>query len=251
MRSREFCTFAGGTFHPEAILCSQVNCMGDICGDNGGAPQGQVLRLLTSLFVHAGVIQLVITMTFQLTVMADVERMTGPKLLMAIYFSSGILGHLVSALLVPHRPESGPSGALFGVMAVLVVEIIRAWELLKNPNFALLQILGLISILFLCGMLPFVDNHAHFTGFVMSLAISSVTLPELKTDPNDRKDYYKKEKVLMFAGVLIFFSVLLMLFYLFPALDCQACKWLSCVPFTKDFCSEQYVDYGYDLNRVF
>ena len=27
MRSREFCSFVGGTFHPEATLCSQVDCM--------------------------------------------------------------------------------------------------------------------------------------------------------------------------------------------------------------------------------
>ena len=32
MRSREYCEFVGGYFHPEASVCSQVSCMADVCG---------------------------------------------------------------------------------------------------------------------------------------------------------------------------------------------------------------------------
>merc|ERR1719499_3007848 len=32
LRSEEFCSWVKGSYHPEATLCSQVSCMGDVCG---------------------------------------------------------------------------------------------------------------------------------------------------------------------------------------------------------------------------
>ena len=44
--------------------------------------------------------------------MRDLERLCGAWRLAVIYFGSGILGNAVSAIFVPHRAESGPSGTV-------------------------------------------------------------------------------------------------------------------------------------------
>ena len=45
-------------------------------------------------------------------IMRDLERLCGAWRLAVIYFGSGILGNAVSAIFVPHRAESGPSGTV-------------------------------------------------------------------------------------------------------------------------------------------
>ena len=248
LRSREYCEWTRGTFHPEATLCSQVSCMGDVCGMlpfASGSPD-QIYRLWTSLFLHAGVIHSFFTVVFQLVFMRDVERLCGSSLTAGIYFTSGILGNLVSAIFIPYRAECGPSGALFGIMGVLVAEVIRAWQILYNPMKSLLELLGIILFFFLCGLLPWVDNYAHITGFFTGLAIAYVTIPALK-DPNIPSNesvlYKKRISILAFVIAILAVSILLLVFYLAPIYDCEFCNWISCIPFTKDFCAEQYVDY--------
>lgn len=53
----EHCDLMRGYFHQEAHLCSQVDCMQDVCGMidflNPKSPD-QVYRLFTSIFIHAG-----------------------------------------------------------------------------------------------------------------------------------------------------------------------------------------------------
>ena len=92
LRSKEYCNFVNGHFHPEASLCSQVSCMQDVCGmfsfGSAYAPD-QVYRLWTSLFLHAGLIHLCITILVQWFFMRDLERLLGPVRLCLLYFGSG------------------------------------------------------------------------------------------------------------------------------------------------------------------
>lgn len=92
LRSEEYCQFVGGHFHPEASLCSQVSCMQDVCGMfsfiNQGSPD-QFYRLWTSLFLHAGLVHLAITICVQWFIMRDLERLIGPWRMALLYFGSG------------------------------------------------------------------------------------------------------------------------------------------------------------------
>jgi len=55
--TQEYCAFVGGAFHKEAALCSQVSCLGDVCGllpfRQRDSPD-QFYRVWTPLFLHAG-----------------------------------------------------------------------------------------------------------------------------------------------------------------------------------------------------
>ena len=94
MRSKEYCQFVGGFFHSEANLCSQVNCMQDVCGMFSFATKGspdQFYRLWTSLFLHAGLVHLVLTLMVHWFIMRDLERLVGPVRMAALYFGAGIM----------------------------------------------------------------------------------------------------------------------------------------------------------------
>lgn len=74
-----------------------------------------------------------------------------------IYFGSGILGNVASAIFIPHRAESGPSGSHFGLLAALFVEVVNAWPLLKYPWRALGKLAVVVALLIFAGNLTFID----------------------------------------------------------------------------------------------
>uniref|UniRef100_A0A1B0DB34 Rhomboid-like protein n=1 Tax=Phlebotomus papatasi TaxID=29031 RepID=A0A1B0DB34_PHLPP len=107
--TREFCDFVNGYFHEEASLCSQVNCLNDVCGMFPFIVPNfpdQFYRLFTSLCLHAGAVSLFFTLFFQYFVLGDVERLLGPIRTGILYICSGIAGNLTSAILLPYRPEA-------------------------------------------------------------------------------------------------------------------------------------------------
>lgn len=65
----------------------------------------QFYRLFTSLYLHAGILHLAITIAFQHIFLSDLERLLGPLRTAIIYIASGIAGNLTSAIFVPYRPE--------------------------------------------------------------------------------------------------------------------------------------------------
>lgn len=133
--TREYCDFVRGYFHEEASLCSQVghggalpsmlpirryhgidvfpslpqvSCMNDVCGMlpfHSPDISDQFYRLWTSLFLHAGLIHLALSVAFQMVIMRDLEKLAGPLRIAIIYLGSGIFGNLASALFVPYRAE--------------------------------------------------------------------------------------------------------------------------------------------------
>ncbi|XP_063050060.1 inactive rhomboid protein 2-like, partial [Engraulis encrasicolus] len=97
-----------GYFHEEATLCSQVQCLDDVCGLlpflNPDVPD-QFYRLWLSLFLHAGLLHCLVSVVFQMTILRDLEKLAGWHRISLIYVLSGITGNLASALFLPYRAE--------------------------------------------------------------------------------------------------------------------------------------------------
>ncbi|XP_074778276.1 inactive rhomboid protein 2 isoform X3 [Athene noctua] len=106
--TREYCEFMHGYFHEEATLCSQVHCLDEVCGLlpflNPEVPD-QFYRLWLSLFLHAGIIHCLVSVTFQMTVLRDLEKLAGWHRISIIFILSGITGNLASAIFLPYRAE--------------------------------------------------------------------------------------------------------------------------------------------------
>ena len=65
----------------------------------------QFYRLFTSLYIHAGIVHLIITVAFQHILLADLERLLGSLRTAIVYIGSGIVGNLTSAIFVPYKAE--------------------------------------------------------------------------------------------------------------------------------------------------
>lgn len=243
--TREYCDFVEGKFHEEANLCSQVSCLNDVCGM---IPfyffeiPDQFYRLWTSLFLHAGVLQLVITFFIQYFLMRDLEKLTGSLRIGIIYIGSGVAGNLASAIFVPYRADVGPSGSQFGLLACLIVEVLNAWPMLRHPNQALCKLLTITLALFALGLLPWVDNYAHLFGFVFGFLLSYALMPFVAFGSYDRH-----KKILLvwvcLLSALFLFTCLVLLFYVFPVYDCKLCSYFNCLPLTPDFCASQNINF--------
>lgn len=243
--TKEYCDFVRGTFHEEASLCSQVSCLNDVCGMIPfyfpDTPD-QFYRLWTSLFLHVGILQLTMTVFIQYFLMRDLEKLTGSLRIGIIYMGSGVAGNLASAIFVPYRADVGPAGSQFGLLACLIVEVLNAWPMLKHPNQALCKLLAITFILFLVGLLPWVDNYAHLFGFVFGFLLSYALLPFVSFGPYDRQ----KKIILIWVCLLsaaFLFICLVLLFYIIPVYDCKVCSYFNCLPLTQEFCASQNINF--------
>ena len=250
IRTKEFCDFVHGHFHPRAALCSQVSCMEDVCGMlpflHRHVPD-QIYRVWTSLFLHAGLLHLAVTLLLQLYLMRDMEKLCGPARMALIYLGSGVAGNLASAIFVPYKAESGPAGAQSGLLATLIVEVINVWPILHSPRVALGKLLAIVLVLFLLGTMPWVDNFAHMFGFLAGFLLALALMPFIRFSRSAESTTRRTALVVLcLLATVLALLVLLIVFYFSPASDCPWCKYLTCIPFTKDFCADQNINFKKD-----
>ncbi|KAG2461081.1 RHDF2 protein, partial [Polypterus senegalus] len=188
------------------------------------------------------IIHCLVSVVFQMTVLRDLEKLAGWLRISIIFILSGITGNLASALFLPFRAEVGPAGSQFGILACLFVELFQSWQILEQPWTAFCKLLSAMLILFLCGLLPWIDNIAHIFGFLSGLLLSFAFLPYITFGTSDkmRKHAMIIVSLLAFLGLL---GSLIAWFYVYP-INWHWLEYLTCIPFTKDFCEK------YDLDHV-
>lgn len=92
--------------------------LSDVCG-MGGFGQGSMIpnqwwRFITAIFLHGGVVHLLLNFVVQLRAASTLEQDIGSLRIGTIYMSSGIIGYIFSALFSGVSPSTGASGALYG-----------------------------------------------------------------------------------------------------------------------------------------
>jgi membrane associated rhomboid family serine protease len=78
-------------------------------------------QLVTSLFVHAGLIHLLVNMAFLFAFGNAVNAKLGHMLFLGCYFLAGIVSGLAWILVGDGRPALGASGAIMGIVGLFVV----------------------------------------------------------------------------------------------------------------------------------
>ena len=136
---------------------------------------GQWWRLLTSMFLHFGVIHIGLNMWCLLMLGSLAERLMGRAAFLVLYFATGLAGSLLSVAVHPEIVSAGASGAVFGVTGGLVTYL---W--LKKAPIAFanvkkqLQSLGIfIAYNVLYSLRPGVDMMAHAGGLAAGLAVGA------------------------------------------------------------------------------
>jgi hypothetical protein len=116
-----------------------------------------------------------------------------------------------------------------------------------SPWFAIGKLMGIFFVLLLFGFLPWVDNYAHVFGFISGIFLSLVLMPFM-TFNHSGFFYSRKGRIFVIVfsllAVLGLFVTFLVVFYVVPVHECEACKYFSCIPFTNKFCAEQNIDFA-------
>lgn len=152
-------------YRSESDTCS----LESLCGFGGFGSSGepdQSFRFVTPIFMHAGIVHYVINMLGHLRLGADLECLLGIPRYVLLYMASGIYGFVLSAMLSQATTATtGCSGALFGLIGYMFIDVLVNWKTNPNPIRELMQLLITTVISLVLGLLPGLDNFAHLGKF--------------------------------------------------------------------------------------
>ena len=139
---------------------------------------GQWWRPGSAMFLHFGIIHLVLNTWSLWDVGQLAERMYGRWRFVCIYMISGLAGNLVSLVVQGNAAVSGgASGAIFGVYGAALVFLWRERAAIAQHEFRWLfwGALGFASLTIMLGyIIPGIDNAAHIGGFITGVLASIV-----------------------------------------------------------------------------
>jgi len=129
--------------------------------------EGEYWRLVTPIFLHGGIVHLLVNSYSLYAVGPTIERMFGGIKFIVIYLFAGIIGNVASFLFTPHPqiPSVGASGAIFGLVGAL------GYVAQKNRN-TFGRSLGMNILIIIIYNLAYgfsrsgIDNSAHIGGLI-------------------------------------------------------------------------------------
>lgn len=134
---------------------------------------GEVWRLLTSTFLHIGIIHLAFNLYALRALGPLTEESFGHRRFFMIYILSGLGGSTASYLFSPAL-SAGASGAIFGLLGALLYYSYKRPELWKSGLGMNLVVVLLVNLGF--GFVqPGIDNFAHLGGLITG-TLTSVLL---------------------------------------------------------------------------
>lgn len=167
---------------------------------------GQWWRLVTSMFVHFGIIHIGLNMWCLWSLGRAAEILMGRFSYLLAYFASGIFGSIASVYWTPMAAGAGASGAIFGMAGVLVTFV----YLKKTPahlqiNKKMLSSLGTFIFynLVIGASIPGISNAAHVGGLVMGAAVGAL-LPAASASESSRRT--RLSLVVVFCTASLFAS---------------------------------------------
>jgi rhomboid protease GluP len=155
---------------------------------------GEYYRLVTSMFLHGGLLHLALNGWALYQLGALFELLVGSPRMLLVYFVTGIAGSLVSAWF-SQVPSVGASGAIFGLLGALIAFLLRRRGALTPQGKSILMQLVFWAVInvFFGFSTPGIDNSAHLGGCAAGLLLG-FTLPErrrtaLAPDPYDGRSF--------------------------------------------------------------
>jgi len=217
------------TANPATSICT----VEEICGFGGfhGKAPNQWFRFITPIFLHAGIIHILLNMLAQLTVSAQVEREMGSLGFIVVYFAAGIFGNVLGGnFSLVGVPSVGASGAIFGTAAVAWVDLVAHWKYQYQPVKKLIFLTIELIVGIAIGYIPFVDNFAHIGGFVMGILTGTVLYPVISVTKRHRLITWMFRLAAIPLAVLLYVVLIRNFYTSDPYAACSGCRYLSCIP---------------------
>ena len=165
---------------------------------------GEYFRLVTSMFLHAGVVHIFFNLYSLYIVGAKIEDFFGKWKFLLIYLLSGIAGNLLSIGFNSEVVSVGASDAIFGLFGALLYfgYTYRGYigSIIKS------QILPIIIYNLILGfVIPGIDISAHIGGLIGGILVSKMV------GTIENKEYKIVDMLLcaVYFGFLIYFGIVM------------------------------------------
>jgi membrane associated rhomboid family serine protease len=138
--------------------------------------QGEYWRLISCIFLHIGVIHLLLNNYALWIVGQEIERLYGSARFVLLYFGTGIVASVCSLYFSP-ADSAGASGAIFGLFGVLGTFGFKYQKEVPKAIGKSIRgrVLPLIAInLFIGYQSGIVDNYAHVGGLLAGVILALV-----------------------------------------------------------------------------
>ncbi|KAK6589773.1 hypothetical protein RS030_186 [Cryptosporidium xiaoi] len=149
--------------------------------------EGQVWRILISLFLHASIWHIIFNVIFQIRLSLSCETNYGRILNFVIYFLSGLIGNIFSvAIRSSCIVAVGASTSGFGLIGAQLAELILFWHIIQNKEQVVINILlfGVLMILITWGNpSSAIDHWGHIGGFVSGICLGIISNIKSESKP--------------------------------------------------------------------
>ena len=135
---------------------------------------GQWWRLVTAMFLHLGLLHIGMNMWCLVDLGPEVESLFSATKFIVLYLVTGVVGFLVSLWWSPFGTSAGASGAIMGLIGILIGASFHHGHLGKEYRSQLWRWVIYIAIF---GLLFPIDNAAHFGGLACGLLLGYL-IPE-------------------------------------------------------------------------
>lgn len=134
---------------------------------------GEYWRLITPVFLHAGVLHIFFNSYILYSLGPNVEQAFGSVRFTLMYLAAGFMATAASFALPPEVRSLGASGAVFGMAGVLLIYLYRRRRSAFVAQY-LRSILFFIGINLVFGFLfPGIDNVAHIGGLIGGMILGA------------------------------------------------------------------------------
>lgn len=164
---------------------------------------GQYWRLITSMFLHFGIIHLAGNMWCLWSLGQLTEKLLGSISVLGLYLLTGIGASLLSLSWNPMRVSAGASGAIFGLAGALI-SVVYFGQLGLQPE-GRRKLLGyvvrfaFINLLF--GLKAHIDNMAHLGGLVTGLLMGLFLARTFNLAPEERPA--KRRMIFVYSAIVL------------------------------------------------
>jgi rhomboid protease GluP len=139
--------------------------------DNAAIAAGQYWRLISPVFIHAGVAHLFVNMYSLYVIGPAGEQLFGRARFLAFYLLCGFAG-AISSLAFNLSPSVGASGAIFGLLGMLgAFWFVHRSTFGPTGNVQLRQIAVVAALNLVIGLTPGIDFWAHLGGFLTGITL--------------------------------------------------------------------------------
>jgi len=122
---------------------------------------GQYWRLVTAIFLHAGLLHIGMNLWVLFDISPEVEGLFGISKFVVMFLVTGIFGYIASLWWIPGALAIGASGAIMGLIGALIGATFHHGHMGKEYRSMLWRWVIYIAIF---GLFFPVDNAAHFGG---------------------------------------------------------------------------------------